>query len=96
MAAGVSFDDIRNEWLKDPEFAEEYEKTDAEFQIIRVILDARISQNLTEEDIAKRTGISLREIRELEFGTCDPTIELLQKLASGLDMHIELRFVPNE
>jgi DNA-binding XRE family transcriptional regulator len=96
MKASVSFDKFLEEQLKDPEFAKEYEKADAEFQVIRAILDARTSQNLTQEDLAKKTGINRSEISKLENGTRNPSIKLLQKLASGLNMHLELKFVPNK
>ena len=96
MKASISFDEFLEEELKDSKFAEEYEKADAEFQVIRAILDARTSQNLTQEDLAKKTGINRSEISKLENGTRNPSIKLLQKLASGLNMHLELKFVPNK
>ncbi len=96
MKASVSFKEVKEELLSNPNIAKEYEKANAEFQVIRAILDARTSQNLTQEDLAKKTGINRSEISKLENGTRNPSIKLLQKLASGLNMHLELKFVPNK
>ena len=94
MKASVSYEEVKNELLSNPNIAKEYEKADAEFQIIRAILDARKSQNLTQDDVAQRTGINRSEISKLENGTRNPTIKLLQKLADGLNMTLKIEFLP--
>ena len=37
--------------------------------VIRAIIDARISQNMTQKELAERTGIAQTEISKLENGT---------------------------
>ena len=44
----ITFDDMLNEQLQDPEFRKEYEAIQPEMDVIRAIVDARISQNLTQ------------------------------------------------
>ena len=48
---------VINEQLKDPEFKREYEKLQPEMDVIRAMVDARISQNLTQKQLSDRTGI---------------------------------------
>ncbi len=55
---GKNFRETLNEQLKDPEFKKEWEATEAEFQIIRAIIDAQ-EKKLTQEEFAEITGISI-------------------------------------
>ena len=46
------------EQMKDEEFKKEYENLQPEFDIIRALVDARTSQNMTQKELAQRTGIN--------------------------------------
>lgn len=94
MKASEDFSEIKKELMQNPKFIEEYEKSNAEFDIIRAILDTRTSQNLTQKQLSEKTGISRSDISRLENGTRNPTIKLLQKLADGLDMDLKIEFIP--
>ncbi len=39
--------------MNDPEFAKAYEEIQPEMNVIRAIIDARISQNMTQKELAK-------------------------------------------
>lgn len=80
--------------LQDPEFAKEYEAIQPEMAIIRAIIEARTSSNLTQKELAERTGIAQTEISRLENGTRNPSIKLLQRLAEGMDMVLTISFTP--
>lgn len=88
------FDKYLEEQLKDEEFKEEYKKISPELDIIKAMLDARKLQNLTQEELAKKTGIDQADISKLENGTRNPTINLLKRLAEGLGMDLKIEFVP--
>lgn len=90
------FNDYRNEQLKDAEFRKEYENMQPEFDIIRAIVNARTSRNLTQKELAKRTGINQADISKLENGTRNPTVNLLKRLAEGMDMALKIEFVPKQ
>ena len=51
------FRDFLNEQLQDDEFRKEWEDIQPEMDVIRAMVDARISQNLTQKELAERTGI---------------------------------------
>lgn len=88
-----TFDKYLEEQLKDEEFKEEYKKISPELDIIKAMLDARKLQNLTQEELAKKTGIDQADISKLENGTRNPTINLLKRLAEGLGMDLKIEFV---
>ena len=79
------FKEFLNEQLQDPEFREEYENLQPEFDVIRAMVDARISQNLTQKELADKTGIDQADISKLENGTRNPSLKLLKRLADGIE-----------
>ena len=91
-----NLEDIKLELMKDPEFLKEYEAIQPEMDIIRAIVDARIANNLTQKQLAERTGINQADISKLENGTRNPSINLLKRLAEGMDMVLKIEFVPKQ
>ncbi|MDD6631879.1 MAG: helix-turn-helix transcriptional regulator [Lachnobacterium sp.] len=89
-----TFDDMLEKQMKDEEFKKKYEAIQPEFDVIRAIVDARISQNLTQRELAERTGINQADISKLENGTRNPSVNLLKRLADGMGMALKIEFVP--
>ena len=44
--------------LQDEEFKKEYDAIQPEMDVIRAIVDARTSQNVTQKELVERTGIN--------------------------------------
>ena len=88
--------DYKNEQLKNPEFEKAYEDFQPELAVIRAIIEARTSKNLTQKELSEKTGIAQTEISKLENGTRNPSIKLLQRLAEGMDMDLSISFVPKD
>ena len=88
------FQEFLNEQLQDEEFRKEWEDIQPEMDVIRAMVDARISQNLTQKELAERTGINQADISKLENGTRNPSLKLLKRLADGMGMTLKLEFVP--
>ena len=89
-----TLNEFLNEQLENPEFKKEYENIQPEMDVIRAIVDARVSQNLTQRELAERTGINQADISKLENGTRNPSLRLLQRLADGMDMVLKIEFIP--
>ena len=51
-----------------------------------VLRRGRSNGNLTQADLALRTGLTSRYIRNLEAGRSCPTLDVVFKLAAALDM----------
>ncbi|MCI8883816.1 MAG: helix-turn-helix transcriptional regulator [Lachnospiraceae bacterium] len=86
--------DFLEDQLQDREFKKEWENIQPEMDVIRAIVDARISQNLTQKELADRTGINQADISKLENGTRNPSLNLLKRLADGMEMTLKLEFIP--
>ncbi len=88
--------DYKEKKMQDPEFAKAYEAVQPEMNVIRAMIEARMSQNLTQKELSERTGIAQTEISRLENGTRNPSIRLLQRLADGMGMVLSVTFVPKD
>ena len=88
--------DYKTEQMKDTEFVKEYESIQPEMDVIRAIVEARTSQNLTQKELAERTGINQDDISKLENGTRNPSVNLLKRLADGMGMVLKIEFVPKQ
>lgn len=92
----MTLKEYKNKRMQDPSFVKEYEAVQPEMNIIRAMIDARISQNMTQKELSERTGIAQAEISRLENGTRNPSIKLLQRLADGMDMVLNVSFTPKD
>ena len=86
--------EYKDEQMQDVEFVKEYEAIQPELDVIRAIVYARTSQNMTQKELAERTGINQADISKLENGTRNPSVNLLKRLAEGLGMALKIEFVP--
>lgn len=86
--------EYKKEQMNNEDFAKEYKEIQPELDIIRAIVEARTSQNLTQKELAERTGINQADISKLENGTRNPSVALLKRLAEGMGMALKIEFVP--
>ena len=61
----------------------------------RMVMDARMLQNMTQEELAMQTGVPLSNIKVIETGKGNPNLDMLEKLAKGLGMQLKVAFVPD-
>ena len=90
------FDTFLEEQMKDPDLKNEFENLQPELDVIRAIVDARTSQNLTQKQLSERTGINQADISKLENGTRNPTLNMLKRLAKGMNMELKIEFTPKQ
>ena len=77
-----------------PEFKAEHEATMAEFEVMRALIAARSEANLTQRELAERSGVRQSNISRIENGTSIPNIATLQALAAGMGMKLKIEFQP--
>ena len=86
--------DLKNVLMEDLEFVNEYESLQAERDITRAILEARIRSGMTQVELAKKSGISQADISRLENGTRNPSLALLKRIAEATDTVLKIEFAP--
>ena len=91
---GKNFRETLNQQLKNPEFKEEWDELEPEYQIIKAMLSSRAEKSMTQKHLADITGISQADISRLENGNANPSLRTLVRLADGMGMKLKLEFVP--
>lgn len=90
-----SYKDYREKVLQNPEVRAEYEALQPEYDIIQAMIDARKSQNITQKELAARTGITQADLSRIENGTRNPSLNMMKRIAKGLGMQLKLEFLPD-
>ena len=89
-----TLNEMLSEEMKNDEFRKEYEVIQPELDVIRAMVDARNSVNMTQKELSERTGISQADISKIENGTRNPSLNLLKRLSEGMGMTLKIEFVP--
>ena len=79
--------------LQDPAFAAEYEKQRPEYEAIRALIAARLESNMTQKELAEKTGIRQSNISRIENGSASPTLDTLARIAAGMGKQLRIEFV---
>lgn len=78
---------------RDQMFAEEYRQLEPEYDIAATIMRARIGAGLTQEELARRSGMKASNISRLETGNSMPTVRTLTQLAKAMGKRLSIEFV---
>lgn len=89
--AGISFEEMKIEMLKDEEFKAEYEKLKPRYEAIEQIIRARKELNMTQSELAKRVGTQKSNISRLESGNYNPSLDFLVKVAESLGKNLSVQ-----
>ena len=78
--------------MEDPDFKAEYEAMRPEYEAIKAVIAARLESNMTQAELAEKTGIRQSNISRIESGTSSPTVETLARIAEGLGKKLKIEF----
>lgn len=56
------------------------------------IKDIRLGLFMSQEDLAKKTGIDQSDLSKIEKGLLNPSIKLISRIAKGLGIKVEILF----
>lgn len=84
-------DDLRKR-LKNPLFKKAWEESEAEYQVSRVLIAARIKRKISQQELAKKASTTQAVISRLENMTANPSVGLLQKIAQALNLRVKIQF----
>ncbi len=86
----VSMSEVRKTLMEDKEFVEEYNKLKPRYDLISQIIEERIKQNLTQEELALKVGTQKSNISRLENGSFNPSLDFIVKIANSLGKKVSL------
>jgi len=90
----IPFEELHEEWMKDPKFREAYEDLEPEFQLAKVLIDARVKRKITSAEIAEKVGTKELAISRLEGMEGNPSLSLIKRIAKALDVRLVFRLEP--
>ena len=77
----------------DPEYIKAQEKLKPEFEVVRVMLEARKEAGLTQKQLADLMNKPQSAVARLESGAHDPKIGTLYNVAKALGKDLKISFV---
>jgi DNA-binding XRE family transcriptional regulator len=91
-----NYNEFKQELLKNPEVANEYEALKPQFDMIRQYIELRNKRNISQAELAERIGTKQAAISRLERGYPNTTIGTWQNIAEALDAELEINIIPKE
>lgn len=90
----LNFEIEMKEWLKDPVNKRGFDKLQPEFELIKVMIEARSKRGITQKILAKKMKTKQSVISRLESGNANPSFKFVKRLAEALGTKIEISFTP--
>lgn len=87
-----NFREYLKKQMEDPDFKAEYESMRPDYEAIRAEIAARLESNMTQAELAEKTGIRQSNINRIESGVSSPTIDTLARLAAGIGKKLKIEF----
>ena len=92
-APGRPWREYLDEQMREPQFRAEYEALDAEYALIRQLIDLRIRRGLSQRQLAERAGMKQPSIARLESGRT-ANLQTLRRIAEALDADVRVSIEP--
>ncbi len=88
------FSRLKEQLLTNRKTRDEYLQLEPQYAVIQQLLDLRLQHKLTQQQLAEKIGTKQSAIARLESGNANPSVELLQKIATALNAKLSIRFTP--
>lgn len=87
----IPFDQLKQEWMKDPAFKAEYDALAPEFEIAAELVKARARAGLSQAEVARRMGTTQSVVARLESGQALPSTKTLLRFAEATGSRVHVR-----
>lgn len=87
---GTKYEDFEAELLKKPEIRREYEALKPKYEMIKTLIECRNQLRMSQTQLAETIGTKQPAISRLERGDYNTTLDTLFKVASALDLDIDI------
>ena len=79
------FDDLKQGLEEAIAYEQAFSDLQPQREIMKILQTYRLSNNLTQEQFAEKSGITLSDIKMLESAAGDPSLDLLKRLADSME-----------
>ena len=88
----TKLNELKEGWLKRPNFKTEYDALAEEFSIAETLIRARVEANMTQEQVAEKMQTSQSYVAKLESGRVSPSMKALQRYAAATGSRLKISF----
>lgn len=85
-----TFQDDLKERLKDSEFKKAWDESEPEYLLSKQLIEKRLSQKISQRELAKRLSTSQAAISRIESMNGNPSLHFLKRIATALDSHLKI------
>ncbi|MFE7409425.1 helix-turn-helix domain-containing protein [Streptomyces laurentii] len=89
----ANWTELRENALRDPETAA-YEAARIRYELGRAVRERREKSGMTQSHLARLSGLRQPAVARFEAGGAMPTLPMLERLAAGLGMRLNVGFEP--
>ena len=86
--------DLHRRWILRDDYKTAYEALGKEFQLARVLIEARMRAGLTQSQLARRMKTSQSYVARIEGGKVRPSTEALERFARATRTRLRISFEP--
>jgi predicted transcriptional regulator len=79
--------------MKDPEFKKEWDDLELEYQVQAELIRARLECNMTQAELAEKSGIRQSNISRIENGNAIPRLDTLKALAVAMGKNLKISMI---
>ncbi len=79
--------------MKKPGFRKEWKLNEADYELGRQIIQARIDLKVTQSELAKKANTTQAVISRIESSSVSPTLQMASRIAIALGKTLQIRFV---
>jgi ribosome-binding protein aMBF1 (putative translation factor) len=90
----TTFEEWEADLMKNPDYQRTSDELEPQFQIARQMIGARIKQNMTQNELARKAKTGQAVISRLEGMNAKPSISLLSRIATALGTEIKITIKP--
>lgn len=85
-----SFNQDLNQRLKESQFRQAWQASEAEYNLAKKIIETRLAKKLSQRELAKKVKTSQAAISRLETMQANPSLSFLKKIAQALDVKLQI------
>ena len=85
---------LHRRWSKDQDYKSAYDALSEEFQLARVLIEARTRAGLSQTQLARRMKTSQSYVARIEGGTVRPSTDALERFAHATGTRLRITFEP--
>jgi transcriptional regulator with XRE-family HTH domain len=86
--------DLHKKWMKDPQYAEEYNALEEEFALAAAVAKARSRAGLSQSELARRMKTTQSTVARLESGRGLPSTRTRDRYAKATGHRLKISFEP--